>query len=206
MKKGKKHDICVPATYPSPGKFLTEFVTLKENFSASLPIVIYNDKDIENLKFIRYLKLMPVEKAQSIILDVYNNLSFHFDCRKCANCCKKLDVSLSETDIINLAFGLNIGVENLKNHYLRKRRVKDKNEDSYKGYTFNKKPCPFLKGDFCSCYDYRPEECRQFPHLDDGDYIYRIKAVINCEICPILSTIYEILKSVCGFEFDHPID
>lgn len=151
----------------------------------------------ENLKFIRYLKTIPSKASQPIIEDIYNSLLTYFDCSKCANCCKMLDISLSRMDVIKLSLGLNVPVKDVKVRYLKKK-VGEYN--FLASYTFNRKPCPFLEGTLCSCYDYRPEECRQFPHLGDGEYIYSMKAVVNCEICPLISTSFEILKGIFGLK------
>lgn len=62
-------------------------------------------------------------------------------------------------------------------------------------YTFNKKPCPFLRSNLCSCYPNRPETCASYPHLHKPDFIFRLINVIgNYSLCPIVFNTYEHLK------------
>lgn len=52
--------------------------------------------------------------------------------------------------------------------------------------TFNRCPCPFLPGTRCRVYEYRPDACRSYPHLQKKDFVSRlVQAVSNCSVCPI---------------------
>ena len=62
----------------------------------------------------------------------------------------------NEQDIDRMSEGLGITGEEFKSEYL-------KLEDNC--LVFKQKPCPFLKGNICTMYEFRTEECRSFPHL-----------------------------------------
>ena len=64
------------------------------------------------------------------------------------------------------------------------------------GYVFNEKPCPLLKNNKCSCYNYRPKECVSFPHIYKKDFVFRLTDVIqNYAVCPKVFNVYEKLKT-----------
>jgi Fe-S-cluster containining protein len=63
-------------------------------------------------------------------------------------------------------------------------------------YTFNTNPCPFLKGNNCTIHNFRPDDCRSYPHLHKKNFISRTIGVIkNCSVCPIVFNVYENLKN-----------
>jgi len=149
------------------------------------------EKEEENYKFRTFLKCcdIPSEKIDSIVHNLYKKISSEIDCKTCRNCCKELSPVLDEEDIKKLSEGLGISVTQFKDQYL----IKDKEEEGK--FIFNKKPCPFLKNNECSCYTYRPKDCVSYPHLHKGDFIFRLLSVINnCSICPIVYNVYECLK------------
>jgi Fe-S-cluster containining protein len=48
----------------------------------------------------------------------------------------------------------------------------------------------------CTVYEFRPEDCRSFPHLHKDEFVFRlIQAVQNCSICPIVFHVFERLKN-----------
>ena len=63
-------------------------------------------------------------------------------------------------------------------------------------YHFNTLPCPFLKNNLCSVYNFRPNDCRSYPHLHKKNFVSRTMSVVNnTSICPIVFNVYEELKS-----------
>lgn len=110
------------------------------------------------------------------------------DCKACANCCKELLPLLDEEDIEQLFKGLKLSVNQFKEQYL----VKNEKPGLY---TFDKEPFPLLDNNVCSCEDYRPKNCRSYPHLHKEGFIFRtIHVVQNCSVCPIVFNTYERLK------------
>ncbi len=147
-------------------------------------------REEENWQFRSFLKSCDIkpEKIDAIVNRLYRKISSQIDCRNCANCCRELQPELENQDITNLAEGLGIATAQLKEQYLA--IDKDSGE-----YTFNKKPCPFLRSNLCSCYPFRPEACSSYPHLHKPDFISRLINVIgNYSVCPIVFNTYELLK------------
>lgn len=147
-------------------------------------------KEEENWGFRTFLKSsdIPAKKIDNIVHRLYEQISPLIDCSTCGNCCKEIVPVLKENDIENMANGLKIKNNDFKKQYLIK--VEDK-----EGYTFKSAPCPFLANNRCSMYDFRPDECRSYPHLHKSDFSSRTIGVIhNCAICPIVYNVYEKLK------------
>lgn len=148
------------------------------------------EKEDENWRFRSFLKTCdtPPEKIDSIVHRLYRKISSQIDCKTCANCCKEIQPVLNRKDIEKLSKGSGITVAQFKSQYL----IKDNDSENY---LFNKKPCPFLKANLCSCYAGRPEGCISYPHLHKTGFIFRLINVIgNCSICPIVFNVYESLK------------
>ena len=147
-------------------------------------------KNRENWEFRSFLKFvdLEMEELDSIVHDIYQKVSSQIDCTKCANCCKEMKPVLDIEDIKRFSSGIDIPFEEFKNQHIEKGE--DKNE-----FYFNKKPCSFLKDNLCTNYDFRPEDCRSFPHLDKKEFVTRLWSVVdNYSICPIVFNVYEILK------------
>ena len=110
------------------------------------------------------------------------------DCTTCANCCKEVSPSLSQTDVVRLSEYFGIGIPDFSEKYLEPPKDSDKQR-------IREKPCPFLRENLCTVYEARPDACRSFPHLHKKDFIFRtIQVVTNCHICPIVFNVFEELK------------
>ncbi len=147
-------------------------------------------KEGENWRFRSFLKSCGIESEEmdAIVHRLYREVSAKIDCKACANCCKEALPLLDEEDMERLTSGLGISTTELKEQYLVE-------ESNGKEYTFNKMPCPFLKDNLCSCYDYRPENCISYPHIHKRGFKSRLMRVIdNCSVCPIVYNVYEELK------------
>jgi Fe-S-cluster containining protein len=157
------------------------------------------EKEYENTEFRLFLKQCrtPPEEIDSIVHRLYQQIASEIDCQACANCCKELIHVLDEEDIKELSKGLNIPVDQFKEQYL----VKDE-QPGY--YNFNKQPCPLLVNNSCSCWEYRPKNCRSYPHLHKDEFVSRtINVVQNCSVCPIVFNTYERLKGeLWSYHFD----
>ncbi len=148
-------------------------------------------KDEENLGFRSFLKSseIPGRKIDSIVQRLYNTFSSQIDCQSCANCCREIKPLVKEKDIIDMAAALKISTDSFKKQYLV-------NAADEGGYHFNALPCPFLEGNRCKIYNFRPEDCRSYPHLHKSHFLSRSMSVVkNCSICPIVFNVYEQLKN-----------
>ena len=75
------------------------------------------------------------------------------------------------------------------------RAMLEKKIENGEGYRFKVQPCPFLKENSCTCYTFRPSDCRSYPHLHKNDFTSRLMDVIeNSSLCPIVYNMYESLK------------
>lgn len=116
------------------------------------------------------------------------------DCLECANCCKAMTPTYTNTDMKRIAAFLKISVDDMKRRWLRKERGT--------GDWINKTtPCQFLdmKTNMCSIYEVRPADCAGFPHLSKRkfvDYVHIHKQ--NVSECPatfkMITTMNEILS------------
>lgn len=149
-------------------------------------------KEEENWEFRSFLKQLDLspEELDAIVHKINDEVTSQIDCTKCANCCKKIRPILDEEDAATFARGLKIPVAEFKERYL----LHDQ-ENGLK-YRFNGLPCPFLKNKRCSNYAFRPRDCREYPHLQKEEFVFRLMGVIsNYEICPIVFNVYEQLKT-----------
>ncbi len=159
---------------------------------------IAESKDDENWKFRTFLKNyhIKIEELDSIVHELYNQITEKIDCTKCANCCKQIKPVLSLNDIDRLSKSIGLPVQQFKKQFLKK----DEDGD----YTFNESTCPFLKRNLCSQYDFRPNACRSFPHLHKQKFVFRLIQVINnYSICPIVFNVYELLKIQLSDDYEN---
>ena len=131
---------------------------------------------------------IPSSRLDRTVRELCAEASAQVECRKCANCCKVISPLLTGADIKRLAAHLGLTAAAFKTRFLR-------DAGDGEGLAFNTRPCPFLKDGACAVYDWRPRDCRSFPHLHKRDFVFRlIQAVENASVCPIVFSVYEGLK------------
>ncbi len=158
---------------------------------------IAREKENENWAFRSFLKGydIEVEELDSIVHKLNIKVAEKIDCTQCANCCKRIKPTLSQNDINNLSKGTGFSARQITTDFL----TKDEDGD----YILNKSPCPFLKDNLCTQYNFRPKACRSFPHLLKKEFVFRlIQVIANYSICPIAFNVYEQLKSEFIIEYD----
>ena len=152
-------------------------------------------RDGENWDYRTFLKGHDMSDAEldALVHDIYAEVSAKIDCTQCGNCCKQIGPVLDEADISTFARGLQQPVSGFKETYITLH------DDSPDEFEFNALPCPFLKDNRCSNYDYRPQTCRSYPHLHKEGFRSRLIGVIdNYSICPIVFNVFEQLKFELG--------
>jgi Fe-S-cluster containining protein len=71
--------------------------------------------------------------------------------------------------------------------------------------SFKSQPCPMLRENKCTVYQFRPRDCREYPHLDKPDFLAgSIGTIENYGTCPIIFNLYNRLK--LSFAYDPAID
>ena len=148
------------------------------------------EREDDNLRFRSFLKQndLTSEELDGIVYRLYKDVSSQIDCCSCGNCCQKISPVLFNDDVKRLASGLEITYEEVVTQYLTR-------DEGGAAYIFNQRPCPMLEGTICRAYDYRPSDCRSFPHLYKGNFrSHLIQAVGNCSVCPIVFNVFEHLK------------
>jgi Fe-S-cluster containining protein len=147
------------------------------------------EKEEEDYGFRSFLKsgLISPKKIDLITQKIYKEVAEQIDCTKCANCCKEKAIVINEEDIRRFREKLGMSRRKFEEKYLVK------NQDDK--YIFNKSPCPFLKDDLCTIYDFRPEYCQSFPHILKKSLVPQaIRVIKNTSVCPIVFNLYEELK------------
>ena len=131
-------------------------------------------------KLLNRVEKKPQRSIQSIAVKAAGKVWDEVDCLSCANCCKVMTPTYTNSDMTRIADHLNIPVEEMKNKWLKRER--------YSGDWVNKStPCQFLdiKTNLCSIYEVRPTDCAGFPHLNKRrivDYLHVHKQ--NIDECP----------------------
>jgi uncharacterized protein len=103
------------------------------------------------------------------------------DCTQCANCCRSLDVYVTEDDTQRLANGIHVSLDSIMTYVDRESAEKVEEWGKFKA-----KPCGFLKDKLCSVYEHRPETCRTYP-VFTPDFRWTIDDTVEgASICPII--------------------
>lgn len=112
------------------------------------------------------------------------------DCLSCANCCKTMSPTYTQSDIKRISKHLEMTPAQFKKKWL----YFDKENKDWMNVS---RPCQFLdlKTNKCKIYAVRPADCAGFPHLNKQaykDYFYIHKQ--NIEYCPATLAMVERLK------------
>ncbi len=160
--------------------------------------LIHNPQEVERLArqkeeatlvFLQTLKSQHRSKEiDETVHQLNNEISEQIDCTACANCCKVLNPAFSEDDILVISQYFQQSPESFIEKHLHY------NETENYGVMKNR-PCDFLKDNKCTIYASRPESCKEYPHLNRPNFIYRIRSTMNnYKMCPIVYNVVELLK------------
>ena len=110
------------------------------------------------------------------------------DCLTCANCCKTISPTLTQSDVRSLGKALRMSEAQLFKHYLQY----DEEGDIVMQHT----PCPFLQEDnACKVYHARPTACRRYPHTDQAYALSRARLTEqNAAVCPAVDWMLRVLE------------
>ena len=144
---------------------------------------LHKKKYLQTKRYLRYFLTKtennPPKDLDLIAEQLDKEVWKETDCLSCANCCKTMSPTYTQTDIKRIAKHFNQTPAAFTKKWLRKDRIGD---------MLNKtEPCQFLnlKDNKCSIYEIRPVDCSGFPHLHKKkmvDFIHVHKQ--NIEYCP----------------------
>lgn len=122
--------------------------------------------------------------------DIAQPIVESIDCTKCANCCRSLNVYLTESDAERLASGIHVSIDQIM-MLIDTESAKPVREWG----KFKAKPCGFLNGNLCRVYEHRPETCRMYP-MFTPDFRWVMEDIIDgASICPIIYNVLLALHS-----------
>jgi len=157
-------------------------------------------KEVENLHFRRYLHAhhVPIEPFQILAHEIESRI----DCTQCANCCRRMMVELTVSEIETIAEYLGATFAEV----MQKHIDPEPGDSGHKIMRTEHNGCTFLDGNRCSIYDARPAACREFPHVAVGSHTLgaRMESVCrHASVCPILYNALEEYKTHVGYH-PHP--
>ena len=156
---------------------------------------IGRQKKDENFRFRAYLK--NHRHSDRRLRRFGEEIQAQIDCTKCANCCRVTEIEITERDIEKLCKFLGVSHEEFLRDYTM--RAKLDNELILKR---DANGCVFLKGNLCSVYEGRPDNCANFPHLvrGSGSIASRMwQFVDRTNYCPIVYNWMEKVKALTKF-------
>ena len=155
----------------------------------SFRIKVRNNKSVLK-KFLSKIGKNPPRGLDNLAVETDREVWAETDCLECANCCKTMSPTFTNTDIKRISRHLNQTEQEFKKKWLYKDRNKD---------LINKlQPCQFLnlEDNKCSIYSVRPKDCAGFPHHTKRrmiDYMHVFKQ--NIEYCPATYRLVEKMRA-----------
>lgn len=148
------------------------------------------EKEKENRSFLKNPKCKSLIKY---LQEVHDEVFEEVDCLSCAGCCKTISPRFRSPDVARLAKYLRVKETVLVEQYLR--------VDEDGDYVVKSSPCPFLGADnYCSVYDARPSDCRNYPYTDSDVFFKRPQTtLLNTFVCPATFLAVEKMKKKANF-------
>lgn len=145
----------------------------------------------DEFEVMRYMLLrqdsIEDEALDALVDELVTPIIEAIDCTECANCCRVLDVYLTEGDAGRLADGVDVPLDEIVTRYIDNESARDVEEWG----VFKQSPCAFLDGKLCSVYAYRPESCRMYP-VFTPDFRWTLEDTIaGAGICPIIYNVLD---------------
>lgn len=153
----------------------------------------------ENFRFRCFLKNMDEEEIDRYV-HAYAKEHLTSDvCAGCQNCCRALEIILNDEDITRIAHALHTSEDIVKRQYVKTSKDGE--------LEMKKKPCPFMKTGVCSIYANRPTCCKDYPYLEEEDFVFRLWGVLdNAHVCPVVYQLLEDMKEEYAEAFSKYLD
>ena len=148
----------------------------------------------ENFRFRAYLK--NHRHSDRRLRRFGEEIQAEIDCTQCANCCRVSETGINQRDVERLAKFLGVTEAEFLRDYSARA------EDGELILKRNEDGCVFLKGNLCSVYEARPQNCANFPHVvrGNGSIASRMwQFVDRTNYCPIVYNWMEKVKDDIGF-------
>jgi uncharacterized protein len=145
-------------------------------------------KEEENLRFQELLRTKDSDTIDNLVFALNESVSPQIDCTACGNCCKSLMINVNSNDAGRLANHLHIPKKTFEEKYVEKSK-----EGTLA--VMNAIPCHFLHNSKCTVYEARPDECREFPGLNQPGFTKRLFPIFfHYSHCPIIYNVIEAMK------------
>ncbi len=171
---------------------------MKSQIIREIPLIerYSRHNEAEDMRFRTFIKVgidLSNKDLDSIVAHVTDEVWEQIDCKSCANCCKTLQIEVSNADAKRLAARLKISLAEFAKKYI----LSDSEGTKY----FSTMPCPFLdSNNLCTVYDDRPDSCREYPFLRKGGFRQRTFMMIeSTAVCPIVFNVWDSLKDRLKF-------
>jgi len=129
------------------------------------------------------------EEWDRFVKDCYVEVSGRINCAECGECCRQIHVTFDESDSERMASHLGMDTEDFIDKYFT--RIGKGERDIMK-----ERPCFFQKGNLCEHYEWRGQDCRGFPYLDQPGFRDRLTSLLYVlDICPIVREVWEKVKA-----------
>lgn len=165
--------------------YFPEEIEIFEINTKKLP-ALCKQREQENSYFYHYLKSDKLNHRR--FANIVKEVTKKIDCTTCGNCCKTISPDLNETDIKQISHYLETTNKEFITQYLRQ------NKEGI--FRFKEIPCPFLGKNKCKIYKVRPDDCKQYPHLDKDITTRCIQFFSNAELCPLVYNVLENTKII----------
>jgi uncharacterized protein len=145
--------------------------------------------------FLKHRTRLSSEEVDTLVCEIAERVWKTTDCTVCGNCCKEVSPLLSENEVERLAGHLGMTSSKFASEYLKPA---ERSENA--PWVMRERPCPFLKDNRCSVYEYRPANCREYPYLHKPAFTSRTLSMIGrLAECPAVFEVWEELKRATGF-------
>ena len=159
-----------------------------------------------NLRLRQYLKQqdhLSDEQVDQLVREITDRVWASIDCTTCANCCKELQIGLTDAEAQRLADRLGLTNEAFCQRFLELAKDPEDTAEEDEAdirWHVRGKPCAFLKDDRCTVYEDRPGQCRKYPYLHEPGFSFRTHAIIERTFtCPIVYRVFDELRAELSF-------